>query len=78
MINEDGWVIRNLRLYGNSVIPNSQVKKYGIRRLEEAISKGAGMNVKIRVITGHKELDPVSGKHVEWAEKPLYIVEIIN
>ena len=78
-MNEDNaWVIRNLRTYGNSVIPADEVRRYGIRRIEQAILKGEGLKVRIRSVRGHTEKDPVSGKPIEWAEKDWYIAEIVN
>ena len=78
MNEENAWVIRNLRMYGNSVIPESEVRRYGIRNIEEAIWLGEGIKVRIRKIAGHAERDPVSGDAIAWASKPWYIAEVIN
>ena len=78
MNDGNAWVIRNLRLYGNAVIPEKEIHKHGIRNIEEAIWRGEGLRVKIRMVDGQEERDPVSGKHVGWAEDPWYVAEIIN
>lgn len=46
-VNE-GWIVRNLRLYGNSVVPNELIDKYGTAGVEKMIEMVLKRNVIVK------------------------------
>ena len=73
----DPWVTRNIKLYGNSLVPDELIEEYGIKTTEKLISYAAGVRVKITeryplVETGNE----LCGYTSKRREKPIYIAEV--
>lgn len=71
------WVTRNIKLYGNSLVPDDLIEEYGINTTEKLISYAAGVRVKITeryplVETGNE----LWGYTSKLREKPIYIAEV--
>lgn len=43
----DGWIIRNLLQFGNSLIPDECILEYGIKKIEKRLTKIVGMKVTV-------------------------------
>ena len=75
----DPWVTRNIKLYGNSVVPPALIEEYGINTTEKLISYAAGVRVKITerhpMIEKGNEL---WGYKTEKSKKPLFVAEVIE
>lgn len=42
------WIIRNIREYGNSLIPTEDIKKYGVEEMRKIIEEILGEPIEIR------------------------------
>lgn len=60
----EGWVIRNLRTYGNSLVPSNLVEEYGIQRVEEMILRFHGIKIRIVKIVEPPTYDRMKGRMV--------------
>ena len=39
---DDGWIVRNILMYGNSLVPSREVKKYGAEYIERRLESILG------------------------------------
>lgn len=60
----EGWVIRNLRTYGNTLIPNQLVEDFGIPYLEDLIFRFYGIKIRIKRIQEPPTWDRLKGRMV--------------
>lgn len=42
------WIIRNIREYGNSLIPTEDIKKYGVEEMQKMIEEILGEPIEIK------------------------------
>ena len=44
---DDGWIVRNILMYGNSLIPSREVKKYGVAYIERRLGSILGETISV-------------------------------
>lgn len=44
---EDGWMVKNILMYGNSLVPAKDVKKYGEQHITRRLTSIIGSEVKL-------------------------------
>lgn len=78
------WIVRNLKEYGNSLLPNKLVQLYKKEDIEAELSKKAKRQVKVRSASVVKNGD-VQGDFTNAEKKkrgmehePIYIAEVIE
>lgn len=64
---KDGWIIRNLFQFGNSLVPNNVIKQYGRKHCEEQLTKWIGENVEIE----KSSPDGLGETFIAWKRKKL-------
>lgn len=72
------WVTINLRVYGNSLVPNEVVDEYGIEASEKIISYALGKKVRIEERHPMMEIGLQDNRTYELRKKPIYIAEVVN
>lgn len=74
----EGWIIRNLKLYGNALVPNELVDEYGKVQVCRMIFVCSGIRVWIRRVEPFQDRDRMTGKIIDSYpdRRPLYIAEI--
>lgn len=79
MIDEDEeWVVRNLKDFGDTVIPNRWINLCGTGGIEQMILERYGIHISIRRIRPEPFWDVVKGYRMLVNNRDLYIAEICD
>lgn len=63
MAMEGGWIIRNLLQFSNSLVPNDDIKKYGVEYVQQRLEKILGAPVEIE----KREVTDLGIIYIAWA-----------
>lgn len=58
-----GWIVQNLLIYSNSLVPNDDIKEYGIEYVQERLQKILGTPVEIE----KREVTDLGIIYIAWA-----------
>ena len=58
-----GWIVQNLLIYSNSLVPNDDIKEYGIEYVQERLQKILGTPVEIE----KREVADLGIIYIAWA-----------
>ncbi len=77
MIDDEGWVVQNLRAFGNSLVPAELIQEYGIARVETMIQRCSGLVVRIRYVDLPAVYDQLKGRPVPGSRlERVYIADV--
>lgn len=76
--DESAWIIRNLKKYGNALIPNELIDNYGIVEVCRMIFLASRIRVRIRKANPTIFKDTLTGHDMmtKAEKKPLYIADV--
>lgn len=60
---KDGWIVQNLLTFSNSLVPNDDIKEYGIEYVQERLEKILGTPVEIE----KREVTDLGIIYIAWA-----------